>query len=110
MPLDEEQYLELVETEPPLTEVKAHWTSVLLGPSHTANADEQRLDETNAHKLLGELEKLADQYPAVGDEKVELSPSVVFITNPEEVKSKLRLSNPAKPVEDFSGELPLLNL
>jgi len=106
VPVDEEQYLELSAREPPFPAVKAHWSGVLLGPNGITNTNGQQLDKADAQKLLGELDKLAEQYPAVGDEKVELSPSAVYITDPEELRSKLRLSGPAKPVEDFY-DLPL---
>ncbi len=108
VPVDEGQYLENSGREPPLDEMKAHWTDILLGPIRTAKSDERQLDEANAQTLLDEFEKLAEQYPAVGDEKVELSPSVDFLTDPEVFKSKLRLSSPVKPVEDFRDDLPVL--
>ncbi len=105
--VDEEQYLELSGRESSLAEVKAHWADVLLGSNRATDPDKRQLNEANKQKLLAGLEELVERHPALGDEKFELSPSVVFVTNPEEFKSKLRLSSPVKPMEYFLNDLPV---
>jgi len=102
IPVDEEKYLALSASEPPIAAVKAHWTNALIH-GKDSNAG---LDPAQARALVEEIDTLGSKYPAEGENAVELSKDVVFISDIGKFKDGLRLSGPARPVEEFH-DLPL---
>lgn len=102
VPIDEEKYLALSASEPPIAAVKAHWTDVLVN----GKDPEVRVDPVVASTLLQELDVLGAKYPAVGEGVVELSPSLVYIKDGKEFRQGLKLLGPARAVEEFY-DLPL---
>lgn len=102
IPIDEEQYLALSASEPPIPAVKVHWADVLLRQKGL----EMAVDPGVARALLDQLDVLGKQYPAEGEGEVQLADDVVFIKDVQEFLGSLRLSEPARPVEEFH-DLPL---
>lgn len=102
VPIDEDNYLALSASEPPVAAVKAHWTDVLVNGKDPG----VRVDSAVASTLLEELDVLGAKYPAVGDGVLELASNVVYIKDGKEFRQGLKLTGPAKAVEEFH-DLPL---
>lgn len=118
--VDEEEFLHLSESLPPIAAVKAHMSSVLLSgaigaealpeivrPGIDAANDRAPIDPNVGKLLLDELEALGRQFPAEGEGDVHLSDAVEYITGDTSVfKAGLRLSDPPRPVVEFH-DLPV---
>lgn len=101
IPIDEDRYMELSASEPPISAVVAHWKNVFSQPSIQPS-----VDASVTQMLLGALEELGRKYPVSGEEEVKLREGTVFVEDVKTFKASLRVTEPARPVEEFH-DLPV---
>ncbi|KAL5511367.1 STE23_2 [Sanghuangporus vaninii] len=87
--VDLEEFNSLCTDEPPVAKVREHWESAL-----------QDQPNVNGSELLAKFDELVRSHPAVGQGAVELNPSVQYITDGAAFRESLRLSDPARPVDE----------